>query len=99
MIPQLTYRMKVWKTKTPIREAQTILNNIIRKAYGLETKTPLAAIYCELGIAPVTLYTKHRQHMLALRAHTLGRHTNWSKEWLRNSEMEHIITQTFGDEE
>jgi len=37
--------------------------------------------------------------MLALRAHTLGRHTNWSKEWLRNSEMEHIITQTFGDKE
>ena len=37
--------------------------------------------------------------MLALRAHTLGRHTNWSKEWLQNSEMEHIITQAFGDRE
>jgi len=97
IIPQLTYGREVWKTKAPIREAQTVLNNIIRKAYGLETKTPLAAIYCELGIPPLILYTKHRQRMLALRAHTLGRNTNWSKEWLQNSEREHIITQTFGD--
>jgi len=99
IIPQLTYGIEVWKTKAPIREAQTVLNNIIRKAYGLETKTPLAAIHCELGIPPLTLYTKHQQRMLALRAHTLGRHTNWSREWLQNSEMEHVITQAFGDKE
>jgi len=99
MIPQLTYGIKVWKTKAPIREAQTVLNNIIHKTYGLETKTPLAAIYCELGIPPLSQYTKHRQLMLALRAHTLGRHTSWSREWLRDSEMELIITQAFGHKE
>jgi len=99
IIPQPTYGIEVWKTKTPIGEAQTVLNNIVRKAYGLETKRPLAAIYCELGIPPLTLYTKHRQRMLAMRAHTLSRQTNCSKEWLQSSEMEHIITQALGDKE
>ena len=45
IIPQLTYGIEVWKTKAPIREAQTVLNKIIRLAYCLETNTPLAAIY------------------------------------------------------
>jgi len=61
IIPQLTgtYGIEVWTTMAPIRETQTVLNNIIRKAYVLATKTPLGAIYCELGIPLLTLYTKH----------------------------------------
>jgi len=99
IIPQLIFGIDVLKKKALIREAQTVLNNIIRKAYRLGTKTALAAIYCELGIPPLTLYTKHGQLMLALRAHTLGRHTSWSRAWLQNAEMEHIITQAFGEKE
>jgi len=38
IILQITYGIEVWKKKTTIREAQTVLNNIIHKAYGLETK-------------------------------------------------------------
>ena len=91
IMPQLTYGIEVWKTKKPIREAQGVLNNIIRKTFGLETKTPLAAIYSELGIPPLLLYTKHRQRLLGLRSLTIGRHTTWSRQWLKDSEMEEII--------
>ena len=74
IIPQLTYGIEVWKTKKPIREAQGVLNNIVRKAFGLDTKTPLAALYSELGIPPLTLCAQHRHRILALRANIIGRH-------------------------
>ena len=98
IIPQLTYGIEVWDTKGPIREAQTVLNNIVRKAFGLETKTPLAAIYTELGIPPLLLYAKNRQTTLALRAETQGRHTNWSEKWLNASGVKQNILTALDSE-
>ena len=62
-------------------------------------KTPLAALYSELGIPPLSLYTQHRHRMLALRANTVGRRTTWSREWLKGSEMEEIIENALSEQQ
>jgi len=98
VIPQLTYGIEVWDTKGPIREAQTVLNNIVLKAFGLKTKTPLAAIYTELGIPLLLLYARNRQTTLAHRAETQGRHTNWSEKWLNASGVKQNILTALDSE-
>ena len=47
---QLTYGIEVWESTTRIQENQVVLNKIVRKAYGLEKKTPSNAVYSETGI-------------------------------------------------
>ena len=99
IIPQLMYGIETCGKAGLIKEAQTTLKQIVRRAFGLEKKTPTQAMWTELGITPLDLYTKYRPNLLALRARTLDRHTKWSEMWLRKSGMSIIITNTFGQEQ
>jgi len=99
IIPQLTFGIETWGKKGLIKEAQTTLNQIVRRAFGLEKKTPTQAMWTELGIPPLDLYTKYRHNLLALRARTLDRPTNWSEMWLRKSGISTVINNTFGLEQ
>ena len=99
IIPQLTYSIETWGQAGLIKEAQTTLKQIVRRAFGLEKKTPTQAMWTELGIAPLDLYTKYRHNLLGLRARTFNRNTNWSEMWLRKSGISIIINNTFGQEQ
>jgi len=96
IIPQLTYGIEVWSKKNHIKEAAKVLHGAMRNAFKLEIKTPTLAIDTELGIPPLDLYVKQRQDRLALRAHTLNRHSRMSNAWLETSNLPTIIANGGG---
>jgi len=96
VLPQLSYGIELWNTKGLIQEAQATLHKIMRNSFGLETKTPNLAIDTEIGIPPMDLYTLQRHNMLALRAIILERPTRMAQQWLSNSGITDVITNTFG---
>jgi len=91
IIPQLTYGIEVWENKALIAEAQVALNKIVQTAYGLELKVPTLAFPTETGIPPLHLLALGRLNTLALRAKFVGRDTNMTKKWLRNSGIAPVI--------
>jgi len=96
VIPQLTYGIEVWSKKTHIKKPAKALHGAIRNAFKLETKTPTLAIDIELGISPLDLYAKQRKDRLAIRAHTLNRHSRMSNIWLETSNLPTIIANGGG---
>jgi len=96
VLPQLSYGIELWNTKALIHEAQVALHRIMRNSFGLETKTPSLAIDTEIGIPPMDLYALQPHNILALRAITLDRPMRMAQQWLTNSGITDIITNTFG---
>ena len=96
ILPQLTYGIDVWANKGKIKKAAKSLHAVIRRAFGLQTKTPTLAIVTEIGIPPLDLYVPQRQDMLAHRAHILNRHTNMSNRWLETSNLPTTIANAQG---
>jgi len=94
--PQLTYGIEVWSKKTHIKEAAKALHGAIRNAFKLEIKTRTLVIDTELSIPPLDLYVKQRQDRLAVRAHTVNRHSRMSNMWLDTSNLPTIIEKGGG---
>ena len=91
ILPQLTYGIEVWASVTRIQENQVVINKIIRKAYGLEKKTPRNAIYSEVGISPLDLYKEYRHNMLALRNRFTTNSTRWAEKKTNLSSAKQFI--------